>query len=645
MSKRTRSKHYDLFSPKNGSNDPKDKKEQRLKTLKKIWKWFKILIIIFIIGTGLAGCIQSFGLRSPVKVGSGFETHLKSKDVSPNVESFTYNKESGLYIRSNTDKITDVNPYLAVDTPEDLEKIKKQIKDNGGDFETYKSRTLGIQLRDSDNKLLNNSSVYNNNGNYLVYAAGDQDGNGAVSSYKNVLTWTNLYNFNAVWEKNEDQKNKDAKESQSGPVNPKLLDVSYTVLKDSINNEADSKQKFARDVFQLFAYESANKLQSVIGKTKINENSSKTYWEFIKENSTAAENASAIDTLNSFILNLANNKNKTFTTDEYNAIIRIQSIVNASFTTYGGLTNFTLVSDKKDSNNANLIQLSNVSIKGNYVGIEDSYLFKLFGEPHRPIATWGEYWSFGPFYGLFVYPINQMVGGLINAMSSLGGWSVIIALIITVIVTRLLTVSITYKSIFASQKQQELNAKKAKIEAKYVPYKGDKQMEQKKRNEINEMYKKNKANPYTALVSQLVTLPILLVMFRIVQASPEIKHSVWYGIQMAATSYRNVADGQYHYLPIIIVSVLTQLVAQLLPRFLTRKNDKLRTNVYEREALKKSNRMQNIMTFVFVAFGIVFQAGLQIYWVITGLWQIMQTLVVYKLERTDFYKRVILPKL
>jgi YidC/Oxa1 family membrane protein insertase len=76
----------------------------------------------------------------------------------------------------------------------------------------------------------------------------------------------------------------------------------------------------------------------------------------------------------------------------------------------------------------------------------------------------------------------------------------------------MLTLLLTYKSVFSQAKQQTLAPKKAKIDAKYAAYKGNKQMEQKKRQETSELYKKNNINMLTPLLSTLVSMPIFLSM-------------------------------------------------------------------------------------------------------------------------------------
>ena len=73
----------------------------------------------------------------------------------------------------------------------------------------------------------------------------------------------------------------------------------------------------------------------------------------------------------------------------------------------------------------------------------------------------------------------------------------------------------SFKGILQQTKTQELNAKKAVIEAKYERYKGNKQMDNRKRQEIADLYKKEGVNVVAPLITALIAMPFTLVMFRI----------------------------------------------------------------------------------------------------------------------------------
>ncbi|GAA8718168.1 putative inner membrane protein translocase component YidC [Chlamydia abortus] len=70
---------------------------------------------------------------------------------------------------------------------------------------------------------------------------------------------------------------------------------------------------------------------------------------------------------------------------------------------------------------------------------------------------------------------------------------------------------------------------------------------------------------------------------------------------------------EFIYLPLVLVSMLVQGLAQYLPKILNRKKKSLRMDAYAKAANKKSNKMGNMLQIIFIGIGILFSAGLQIY--------------------------------
>ncbi|MGL6125271.1 MAG: membrane protein insertase YidC [Metamycoplasmataceae bacterium] len=257
----------------------------------------------------------------------------------------------------------------------------------------------------------------------------------------------------------------------------------------------------------------------------------------------------------------------------------------------------------------------------------------------KPIVTWSDAWGLGPFYGFIVYPISFLVNSLVVSLpAQLDGGVALLSIIISVILARMLTLILTYKSVFAQTKQQELAPKKAKIDAKYAAYKGNKQMEQKKRQETAELYKKNNINMLTPILSTLVSMPIFLAMWRIIQGIPFIKSTSLWGINFSQTSWRELFAGEWQYLILIILAVIVQAGSQFLPRYLNKKRMNERSNIAEKEAMKKANRTQNIIMIIFIFMAIIFEAGVQIYWIVGGIWTMLQTLLIHHIQKTKIFR-------
>lgn len=143
----------------------------------------------------------------------------------------------------------------------------------------------------------------------------------------------------------------------------------------------------------------------------------------------------------------------------------------------------------------------------------------------------------------------------------------------------------------------------------------------------------------------IISLPVFIMMWRVIQSLPEFKSTVWLGLSFAETSWRRLFfSGEWQYLGLLVVVAAVQGVAQFLPQILNRKKFKERTSLEEEKALKKANRTQRIMTIVFFFITLIFSAGLQVYWIISGIWTIIQTLSIHKFKKSAYYRRKYLDK-
>ena len=257
----------------------------------------------------------------------------------------------------------------------------------------------------------------------------------------------------------------------------------------------------------------------------------------------------------------------------------------------------------------------------------------------KTVTNWGEAWSLGPFYGLVVWPLAFVMNGLVNSLPVMAGWGTIFAIFIAVIATRFIGTLLSYKSIFSQHKQQTIAPKKAKIDAKYEGHKGNKQLEQRKRQELADLYKKNNISFSAQFMGMLISSPIFLAMWRVIQGIVGIKSTTWLGIQFSVQSWRELFAGAWQYLPLMLIAVLFQAASQILPRYLNKKRLAERASVAEKAALKKSNKVQNIVMAVFIFLPLIFEAGVQIYWIVGAIWQIAITLIVHWIVRTEFYKQ------
>lgn len=258
------------------------------------------------------------------------------------------------------------------------------------------------------------------------------------------------------------------------------------------------------------------------------------------------------------------------------------------------------------------------------------------------ISTWGEAWKYGPFYGLFVYPVSWATQGITKGIGYLNGWGAILVIFLITFIIRALVFGLTFNSTAKQTLQEELKSKRASIEAKYVGFEQNKAMKARKAQELQQLHKKYNISPLDQLATLLVTMPIFITMWRVIQAIPAIKSTTLFGvINFASQSTSKISSDistNWPYLILVIIAILIQGLSMLLPSMLNRKRFRERTSIAEQNALKKQERTQRIMMIVFTVIVIFFGAGVQVYWIITGLFTIVQTLIIHRLKRTQWFK-------
>ncbi|PZW01505.1 membrane protein insertase YidC [Metamycoplasma auris] len=673
MAKNNNSKHYDAFRI---NKTPEDKQPKYI--WKKVWKWIKIAFIIFFISIGLVGCVQSFATKSGNKVGTGHEIYTKADYVSPNIATLRWNEDRNEFIVPNTNSKTGIvaNTYLGLEDKEQIKALKEQDRNNGGHYGIYGGNSFALQLQKPSN--LNNSSekntewqnisninitnkdgqrgvVYGNGKNHIYVNFGDAKGNGRTKTYTPVNKIQDIYIPSSITFEtyNKYEKQEDGKEEKTifktDYSHIKKLNISKTSLSTISGKSVDSIllsdifTTLVGETFRIWINDSNNR--SGFGEA-LSKTNKKSISDLRKLN-----NADLIKEWNTFVLHYKDSIGPGKITEsegfQLNKIFNNAASMFNNYTQIASLSKSNYkVKDNQLNTEVNLYQYSPINPSGNYN--ENAWKNNLLSNdsliPQKHIITYKDHWSYGPFYGFFMYPVSQFMNSIIRSLGTTG-WSIVLALVVTVIIVRLITFFLTAKSIFSAQKMEELNQKKAKIDAKYQAYKTDKQMQQRKQMEIAELYKKEKISPFSQLLSSFITLPILIVVFRIISTLPEIKQAFLYSIQLSATSlYRVFKAGEMQYLPILILSVGIQIIAQFMPKILQlRKKKFLRADAYQKAEMKKASKKTILLPIILSFIGVLFSAGLQIYWIIGGIFTIIQSIIVHYIQKTKWYKNKLSP--
>ncbi len=131
------------------------------------------------------------------------------------------------------------------------------------------------------------------------------------------------------------------------------------------------------------------------------------------------------------------------------------------------------------------------------------------------------------------------------------GWSIVI---LTMIINLVLA-PLRHKQVVSMRKMQEIQPEVKAIQARYSKLKTTDPAKQKMNQEMMALYREKKVNPAAGCVPMLLTLPIMLAMWAVLQVSVELRGAPWFGwIQDLS------APDPYYLLPILMV--ITQFVQQ-----------------------------------------------------------------------------------
>ncbi|QSF13515.1 membrane protein insertase YidC [Mycoplasma sp. Mirounga ES2805-ORL] len=674
--KQNRSENFNYFT---GQNDPNKNKKT---VIKNVWKWIKIVLYLLVFAFTLTGCVQTMVIKSSNYTGSGIEFYTDKKRVSPFVTTFKPSDKSIQYAETNDGKkdimskpieISENSGFIEYEVSpntnyhvsyKDFKHVLDGIQNQVGEenYGAYDSKNSAIQLVDVNDNLVNpNEAIYKKNGKYLFNNYNNRVKN-YDSNYKSIYNgsyntisivdpdFLNVKLDNAFIYDSKAKRGFFEKTIVAGKIQYKFVnksnelythDKKYFIKNASLfevnNNYKNSNAIYSRDILEaLFEQTFSNKFYLDTMKSIDPKYDSLDKLNLLLKDVIEGKIAS-LTPKQMFMLNqqqrvlwkyLSKTENNNFLLNKGNSISQL----------YDPSDHSKIAIDKDGKPKFIGLYLPTNNKLGNFD--ENPNLIYSSDEAQKAITSWGDSWRLGPFFGLFVWPIAKITMLIRQPLPAAAGWTTIFSLIIAVVITRLISLAVTFKSTINQSKMEDLKIKKAKIDAKYLEFQGNKQMKLRQQQEIGQLYKKNGINPFESIVSVLITFPIFIAMWRVIQCVPEFKSTDWLGIAFSATSYKRLLAGEWVYLWILVVSLVTQVLSQLIPRFLAKQSrNKKRMSIEEMQAMKKSNKTQNIIMIVFVFITIMFSAGVQVYWIFTSLWTIGQTIGIHYFKKSNYYRK------
>lgn len=214
-----------------------------------------------------------------------------------------------------------------------------------------------------------------------------------------------------------------------------------------------------------------------------------------------------------------------------------------------------------------------------------------------PDASIGGGFQYGLFQGFIVYPI----GFIINNLTVLTG-SAAVAMIITTIIIRSITLPATIKGQLATRQMQELQPKIQAIEEKYRG-REDQGATQRKQAEMQKIYQDMGVSPIGGMLYPFLSLPFFMGVWRATTLVTVIKDAdPFLGLfNLGVTPQSAISNGEYVYVVLIVLVVVSQVIQFRLTNHLsTKRNKESKTYIHNPKADAMAKQM-NIMMYVMAA--------------------------------------------
>lgn len=244
------------------------------------------------------------------------------------------------------------------------------------------------------------------------------------------------------------------------------------------------------------------------------------------------------------------------------------------------------------------------------------------------------------FSALFVWPLSWVLNKLAPVITVGGAIA-----IVTVVVNGLLAV-FTLKSQMGMQRMQMLQPELNKIQRKYEG-RDDQASKMRMAQEQQQLMRKYNVNPGSMMLVQFVQLPIIMAMFMAIQRAEAVVNGTFLGMNLQvkpSEAFGLLFKGDLSGLPYIILFLLmavTQVVLVLLPIYFQKKKAAAEAAKHHRKPEPTNNQnimMQMYMIVMVLAFGLMWQSGMSLFWFIRNIVDIIKTIIIQNIMEKNSQK-------
>ena len=244
------------------------------------------------------------------------------------------------------------------------------------------------------------------------------------------------------------------------------------------------------------------------------------------------------------------------------------------------------------------------------------------------------------FNALFVWPLSWVLNKLAPVITVGGAIAVV-----TAVVNGLLAV-FTLKSQMGMQRMQMLQPELNKIQRKYEG-RDDQASKMRMAQEQQQLMNKYNVNPGSMMLVQFIQLPIIMAMFMAIQRAEAVVNGTFLGMNLQvkpSEAFGLLFKGDLSGLPYIILFLLmavTQVISVLLPMYFQKKKAAAEAEKHHRKPEPTNNQnvmMQMYMIVMVLAFGLMWQSGMSLFWFIRNIVDIIKTIIVQNIMENNSQK-------
>ena len=203
-----------------------------------------------------------------------------------------------------------------------------------------------------------------------------------------------------------------------------------------------------------------------------------------------------------------------------------------------------------------------------------------------------------------------------------------LSLILVSLIIRLITFPFTKKTAMQSELIKEAQPELKRLEKKYEG-KDDQDSMMKKSQEMAAIYKKYKINPVTGCLFALIQIPVFIAFLEAINRVPAIfeeKFLIW---QLGTTPMMGVQNGVTSAICYILLTVVVGVTTYF----------SLKLNSTNNPGNEQAEQMNKIMFFMILFMSVFMTSALNIYWITTNLFTVVQNILVKKAKDKEKDKR------